>query len=561
MIPLDHCENNSLIIFDDVILDEQDVVSKYFTKEMSFGKFKAICAKCWDENYGFSTNVLITTRAAGNFRRGAVRCGKHDNCLQLATSRHKMQSNGTIGEAQCGAASMITAFSSPHLATRCSQMELSARRTRHISPQDAVKWNYRRGAVRCGKHDNCLQLATSRHKMQSNGTIGEAQCGAASMITAFSSPHLATRCSQMELSARRSASTEDSVQLSARHHDLDVNPALLTCDANHLFKPEAPILFIRADAYVCSVTLNSSRFLRCSLPNGKREKGYRHGRNGVAVPLMWAYPSFDWLGEVLGTALSLIGYCVLRRIPYWLGFRLAKRTMPFPLDVLARKAVQCRDTEIGCAQPARSVYLVFSLWSQHVADWRRHFGGARLGVCPRLVASDEADIVTAFRREVAHIDGSHVADGISRLPRRWLRTVDHLGVCFEGSNSEKYNSSTFSGSVARNVEARSLNECETTIQVESSDGNGRGWDNPEKTHHVSYMSKSTGRTSRAPLGGGEQERLECSPPKKGESVSIPVVIAQRFSRGKSCQTQPPVDRFSRGSPASPALAWLRVCKE
>ncbi|KAJ8870008.1 hypothetical protein PR048_029019 [Dryococelus australis] len=35
--------------------------------------------------------------------------------------------------------------------------------------------------------------------------------------------------------------------------------------------------------------------------------------------------------------------------------------------------------------------------------------------CPRFVVQREADIVTAFRREVAHIDGSHTADGISRL--------------------------------------------------------------------------------------------------------------------------------------------------
>ncbi|KAJ8876082.1 hypothetical protein PR048_023991 [Dryococelus australis] len=32
--------------------------------------------------------------------------------------------------------------------------------------------------------------------------------------------------------------------------------------------------------------------------------------------------------------------------------------------------------------------------------------------CPRFIASEEADIVTAFRREVAHIDGSHQADGV-----------------------------------------------------------------------------------------------------------------------------------------------------
>ncbi|KAJ8870944.1 hypothetical protein PR048_027246 [Dryococelus australis] len=52
--------------------------------------------------------------------------------------------------------------------------------------------------------------------------------------------------------------------------------------------------------------------------------------------------------------------------------------------------------------------------------------------CPLFVANDEADIVAAFRREVAHIDGSRAADGISCLPHRWQRTVDNLGDWFEG---------------------------------------------------------------------------------------------------------------------------------
>ncbi|KAJ8874148.1 hypothetical protein PR048_024990 [Dryococelus australis] len=34
----------------------------------------------------------------------------------------------------------------------------------------------------------------------------------------------------------------------------------------------------------------------------------------------------------------------------------------FRIRRVGRKAVQCWDTEIGCAQPARSVYLIFSLW-------------------------------------------------------------------------------------------------------------------------------------------------------------------------------------------------------
>ncbi|KAJ8893683.1 hypothetical protein PR048_006283 [Dryococelus australis] len=42
-----------------------------------------------------------------------------------------------------------------------------------------------------------------------------------------------------------------------------------------------------------------------------------------------------------------------------------RRTCSFTLNLnhrMGRKAVQCWDTEIGCAQPAESVYLIFSLW-------------------------------------------------------------------------------------------------------------------------------------------------------------------------------------------------------
>lgn len=46
--------------------------------------------------------------------------------------------------------------------------------------------------------------------------------------------------------------------------------------------------------------------------------------------------------------------------------------------------------------------------------------------------ANKQDILTAFRREVAHISESHAADGIHRLPHRWQRTVDNLGDYFEG---------------------------------------------------------------------------------------------------------------------------------
>ncbi|KAJ8872774.1 hypothetical protein PR048_026390 [Dryococelus australis] len=52
----------------------------------------------------------------------------------------------------------------------------------------------------------------------------------------------------------------------------------------------------------------------------------------------------------------------------------------------------------------------------------------------------KADIVTAFRREVAHIDGSHAADGISRLPHRWQLTETHSPVPAP-NNSSRHNTS------------------------------------------------------------------------------------------------------------------------
>lgn len=46
--------------------------------------------------------------------------------------------------------------------------------------------------------------------------------------------------------------------------------------------------------------------------------------------------------------------------------------------------------------------------------------------------ANREDILTAFRREVAHIDASRTADGIQRLPHRWERCMEALGDYFEG---------------------------------------------------------------------------------------------------------------------------------
>ncbi|KAJ4446571.1 hypothetical protein ANN_13268 [Periplaneta americana] len=45
--------------------------------------------------------------------------------------------------------------------------------------------------------------------------------------------------------------------------------------------------------------------------------------------------------------------------------------------------------------------------------------------------ANREDILTAFRREVVHIDESHTADGIQRLHHRWQRCVEVLGEYIE----------------------------------------------------------------------------------------------------------------------------------
>ena len=37
-----------------------------------------------------------------------------------------------------------------------------------------------------------------------------------------------------------------------------------------------------------------------------------------------------------------------------------------------------------------------------------------------------------FQREVSHVNDTHAANGIQRLPHRWQRTVETLGDYFEG---------------------------------------------------------------------------------------------------------------------------------
>lgn len=123
IIPLDECEENSLVLFDDYILEKQDVVREYFTRgrhkgidcwylaqtyskipkqlirdnlnflnifrqddlnlnhiyhefvgcDMKLDEFKKLCQKCWNEPYGFIT--IDMTRKLNN--------GKYRNKIQL----------------------------------------------------------------------------------------------------------------------------------------------------------------------------------------------------------------------------------------------------------------------------------------------------------------------------------------------------------------------------------------------------------------------------------------------------------------------------------------------
>ena len=117
IIPLSECKHDSLIVFDDCILENQDVIKEYFVMgrhknisciylsqcyskvdlqlirnnlnmlcifkqndhymrkihnnfvgtDMSFGKFEKICNECWQEDFGFLTINLILKPKEGKY--------------------------------------------------------------------------------------------------------------------------------------------------------------------------------------------------------------------------------------------------------------------------------------------------------------------------------------------------------------------------------------------------------------------------------------------------------------------------------------------------------------
>ena len=119
IIPLEKCKKNSLIVFDDCILENQNLIKEYFVmgrhknisciylsqcyskvdiqlirnnlnmlcifkqnehymkkiyddfvgNDMTFDKFKEICSLCWNENYGFLTINLTSKVNDGKYMK------------------------------------------------------------------------------------------------------------------------------------------------------------------------------------------------------------------------------------------------------------------------------------------------------------------------------------------------------------------------------------------------------------------------------------------------------------------------------------------------------------
>ncbi|KAJ8878004.1 hypothetical protein PR048_022467 [Dryococelus australis] len=109
MVSLYQCENKPLVIFDDVILEVRIKILMFFilgrhipespsnyyeiTKfsvdfvggDMSFENFKEICAKCWDEDYGFITKDMNRKMDGGKYRGGGW---KHLGELGMGMGHH-----------------------------------------------------------------------------------------------------------------------------------------------------------------------------------------------------------------------------------------------------------------------------------------------------------------------------------------------------------------------------------------------------------------------------------------------------------------------------------------
>ncbi|KAJ8870165.1 hypothetical protein PR048_029178 [Dryococelus australis] len=132
---------------------------------------------------------------------------------------------------------------------------------------------------------------------------------------------------------------------------------------------------------------------------------------------------------------EIVGAAALYRVRGNVAYKWTDRTMQFEAVILCVRApgprVLFKKNQIASELPLCRLcrrrcapYTVYTHLNGHVSYAYELFKILRnsLRGCPRFVASDEADIVTAFK-EVAHIDGSRAADGISRLPHHWRRTL------------------------------------------------------------------------------------------------------------------------------------------
>ncbi|KAJ8891155.1 hypothetical protein PR048_010670 [Dryococelus australis] len=85
-----------------------------------------------------------------------------------------------------------------------------------------------------------------------------------------------------------------------------------------------------------------------------------------------------------------------------------------------RKAVQCWDTEIGCAQPARSLYLIFSLWFREV---ELHMVHAKLGTLGKTMIERTVAKSCVARTDVWKALSSYVSDVRKELQRYVIRKL------------------------------------------------------------------------------------------------------------------------------------------
>ncbi|KAJ8889274.1 hypothetical protein PR048_008772 [Dryococelus australis] len=117
--------------------------------------------------------------------------------------------------------------------------------------------------------------------------------------------------------------------------------------------------------------------------------------------------------------------------------------------------------------PALSAWTDSGGWVEPRLDHGFFWGSLR--GCPRFVTSDEVDIVIVFRREVAHDDGSHAADGISPLPHRWQRTLCET-VNWNPQQRNRRRTRTDEGAEVAVLAAVSINPHVSTRQFEATIG-------------------------------------------------------------------------------------------